>query len=760
MAARRKEVEAAVSNIVKGFLRIKGFKNTSAFAFKFKETLHFFRSSEVLPTQARQELSITKNLLPAVYSVLSFCDLLSSQFSTAVGFNKHIHHNIANHLVWLATFSDLLIKDYDESNMAESERIFATDVATKLVASVEVFLSWRQQSRKYSELLVVRGATSHLQYKPTPVQRLQRMVSIVVLDDPEPGSDAMYLVSLESARRSLLYIEVNRTIKRLRRKLIFHHDKTTTKAALAAAAEKNAETLRSIDALSLSNLIDYIGNTAAPDESTLSALAIINALFKEYDARLSASVESKKPVAVTSLRSIQDILCSLGVMEMIAALLNRLIINEDSEKQRVDELPLADRGLLSKVLSLSLQLASNMMYEGNHAAQNRLLNLAGYDTETKMYSKTKPNLVAAVATFLSGCLSNSLEIYISSEQLEHISCVFRFCGMWAQQNENAQNLLRDQKRPDTVNIVTDVASTQDFLLRYFALKMVSRDGFIQNEEPEVVFNWTRDFVKPTAPRLNFAVGAVTLLHLLDTISGGFAALKDICQGPCTPNQLSALPALREIPALLDVIGTFLSDEPHRSIFTRTRAKLNTGYEALTNDENMMRVVKRSELNAVRFLLSQVEGASQDRILFLGEQLNEGVMFDNLDRLYKRMFDRRERKQRIAAKTAVVSYLALLFTIADAQEMTEDGITTRSDNIKAWQEKCAEEGHNTAGFLASVEIIDKNKSIDRVYFPVPEFVKHYWSYPGTSIISFLSYLLFQLQCLITCRGAISERSGHV
>ena len=41
------------------------------------------------------------------------------------------------------------------------------------------------------------------------------------------------------------------------------------------------------------------------------------------------------------------------------------------------------------------------------------------------------------------------------------------------------------------------------------------------------------------------------------------------------------------------------------------------------------------------------------------------------------------------------------------------------------------------FIASVEIIDKNGNVDRVYFPVPDFAVQFWTYPGYNTLFYIN-----------------------
>ena len=224
----------------------------------------------------------------------------------------------------------------------------------------------------------------------------------------------------------------------------------------------------------------------------------------------------------------------------------------------------------------------------------------------------------------------------------------------------------------------------------------------------------------------------------------------MCQGPITLNQLASTGSLRELPVLTDALGTFLKDvKPSGRLLTMDKKAIfesrRDGYLQLMGSKKLIKALKRLELSVIWFILSLTEGVSQERILTVASSLLESVLFDSLQRNHTDM-TRGKYKQRPHAKRMTVAYLSLLLKTADAMEIAE-GSTARTDNVVAWQAKCAEEGYDINNFIASVEIVDKNGNVDRVYFPIPDFVNSYWMYPGQlytnhySIYTLLSYTIY-------------------
>jgi hypothetical protein len=117
-------------------------------------------------------------------------------------------------------------------------------------------------------------------------------------------------------------------------------------------------------------------------------------------------------------------------------------------------------------------------------------------------------------------------------------------------------------------------------------------------------------------------------------------------------------------------------------------------------------------------------------LEISSALDESILLDNLNRIYSQI-DIGSKIDRALTKQTSVAYLSLLLQLADAQEIAE-GTTIRTDNIKAWMEYCGDRGHDLSQFVASVEIMGKNGQVDRVYFPIPDLVNKYWTFPGLEL----------------------------
>jgi hypothetical protein len=117
-------------------------------------------------------------------------------------------------------------------------------------------------------------------------------------------------------------------------------------------------------------------------------------------------------------------------------------------------------------------------------------------------------------------------------------------------NDLAKNFLRDQHRPDNVNLVTMVASTVDVIMKYFKTRMVVFESrSTTGSQTPTPFIWTPDYFKIPTSHLNSEESIMSIASVADTLTVGFFALKRMCQGPCPLNQLSAKHILNELSIL-------------------------------------------------------------------------------------------------------------------------------------------------------------------------------------------------------------------
>ena len=55
--------------------------------------------------------------MAVVFSAVTYCEFLQCYCDVSVGYNRHLHHTIANHLIWISTFTVLLIRDIETGRL-------------------------------------------------------------------------------------------------------------------------------------------------------------------------------------------------------------------------------------------------------------------------------------------------------------------------------------------------------------------------------------------------------------------------------------------------------------------------------------------------------------------------------------------------------------------------------------------------------------------------------------------------------------------
>jgi hypothetical protein len=149
------------------------------------------------------------------------------------------------------------------------------------------------------------------------------------------------------------------------------------------------------------------------------------------------------------------------------------------------------------------------------------------------------------------------------------------------------------------------------------------------------------------------------------------------------------------------------------------------------------ISKDTELSCLRMLLSLLEG---DNVLvtdYLRDAMDDSILLQNMENVYKHTFARRYEAALLSTssvseletnRTTAVLYLTLISTLASTSD--ENDAVVIDDLLASWKERCVREGRDVDALVASVEIIGKNGTVQRAYFPVPTFVTQFWQYPET------------------------------
>jgi hypothetical protein len=111
---------------------------------------------------------------------------------------------------------------------------------------------------------------------------------------------------------------------------------------------------------------------------------------------------------------------------------------------------------------------------------------------------------------------------------------------------------------------------------------------------------------------------------------------------------------------------------------------------------------------------------------LGIQLDDGILLQNMDNSFKETA--RDIYDSEMKKNTAVLYLTIVSTLASTRK--EDSSVIIDDLLENWKKVSFEEGRNVDILFASVEINGKNNTVQRAYFPIPDFVNQFWFYPET------------------------------
>lgn len=732
--ARIEETDEFVISASKQFQNIRALTSAVSLSFAynpdpFRESILLYRVQETLVDVERDH--DFANSLPAIFAIVTLCEFLQKYCNTNSGMSGHIHQTAAHHLMWVCAFTCLMIDDLQahEYKLTNTQLESALESRRRLRHAMDVFFEWRRQSCQYNGVLAISSEAFEQRY----LSRRDKSAVSLKLNEPNRSFvDNLYLQEVILGQTSFLFKELNRIITKL--SLLLSSYTGDVASMREASLSTNKKILSTPEALSIINLFEYFGEYATPDQSTYTLFMVLNSFFRSFDAKLSLS---EARINITSLRVLQCVFEKVGAVSMAAKLIVRFmdLYNKMDEGNREND---PQASLIIQIVSAAIHFSCNLLHEGNEEVQKSFLAVIGYDIKSHLFSIRGSNLMVSLSHVINSNITNSTELDISLEQLEVIGRVFRFCSVLTSRSDDVQKYVRNQNQFENVNMIAVVSSTIEFLSRYFQIKMVKNEKHNQSivlstSTTSTPFIWEQDSHKTVNQSLllNDQRPIESIIQVLEVISAGCVALKNMCQGPCILNQLSANAALNGLPDLLSVIGVFLSHEKKTTVESllfgpKSDPLYSEEYNTFLRSKLLLRVAKTLEIDIMRVLIALLEGSSQERILDIGAKFNESVLFFNLDRVYKNM-NRSGYRDQISSRTAAVAYLSSLLTIADAQEIFQ-GISVRTKNIVSWQNKCSREGRNTSEFLISVEVIDKNGNIDRKYFPKPDFVKNYWNYP--------------------------------
>lgn len=121
----------------------------------------------------------------------------------------------------------------------------------------------------------------------------------------------------------------------------------------------------------------------------------------------------------------------------------------------------------------------------------------------------------------------------------------------------------------------------------------------------------------------------------------------------------------------------------------------------------------------------LDGDSEAVVDALSDTLDESILMQNMDSLFKLSLKTSDSELKNVFKTNVVYYLSLLSTLSS---FVNKPSAILDKYIDAWKIDCIKQGISINNYFASVEIVSPSGIIQRVFFSIPDFVLTYWSYP--------------------------------
>ena len=460
------------------------------------------------------------------------------------------------------------------------------------------------------------------------------------------------------------------------------------------------------------------------------------------------------------LREVQSALSTFGISEMVIGIVRRC---EGANTQDP---------LMSELGPLALKLGVALLASGNPNVQKDFMN---YELSSP-FASTIRHMLRKCSLKLSKYLKKRLEGPYPTYLFRTIAKLFQFCGMLCSgHNADGREFMRIQGGRHTLNInlVTDITSTLTTVLQVVTahVRYISNDSFYELLGPYVwrpMSDQKRRLIAwQEAPDMNFQLLSQISLCLVD----GFNALKFICQDQDLENQLSATSVLSLCPALLEFTGsmqlqtkrdgtTWNCSDPYE--FCKTYKKESIKANLFSDDKQapyirrckhqwaevnsiknkfsknrktsidligidltlFIRLFADAEQACLRMMNALLDGDSEYVIDALSDSLDESILLQNMDNLFKICLRSPSDKQKIL-KENISFYLGLLSTLAS---FVDKPTAILDKYIDQWKIDCINDGNNINNFFAAVEITSPSGILQRVFFPIPDFVLEYWSYP--------------------------------
>ena len=539
----------------------------------------------------------------------------------------------------------------------------------------------------------------------------------------------------------------------------------------------------------LQNLFHYIGwaCTHEKDNHEVSCafldmfrIMLKNNVDRIREETLPLHLKTKVESESRRVQEIQNTLNMYGASDAVLQLIGRA------------KYPDVKDPYFSYLIPSVLSFGYSLMDTGNRFAQNHLIDK--FYSANLTLQLPEMDSILALRHLLRACtteISIGFKVDGSLKNvglLNNLLKLFGFCSRLCNaHNERARYFLREQdKSARSADIVQDVVAATNCLLEALVSRMryIRYEGFTERLAPMIWPEVTNDRRRFIAWHEYAHVKFDVVCRLLHAVGVAFDVLKDVCQGPCPENQSTVLRATAMCPAVLEYIGAMhlkaessvstiiglnrkivwkgydpyvfyltyerelknlrlfhlhpskddliefvqMWGDTRSSVFhpgiIRGRKKKNESILGVDLDL-LLTVARDTEFSCIRMLLALMEGSDKHIISTLKSSLNEGILLQNMENVYYNGLQHRNKNDK--SQALFVLYLTLIETLASEEDSSSYGL---DDLLSTWKDECRRAGGDVDSLVASVEIVGKNNSIQRTYFPMPEFCSRFWSYPET------------------------------
>ena len=540
------------------------------------------------------------------------------------------------------------------------------------------------------------------------------------------------------------------------------------------------------------NIFSYLGNIYEPCQTDYNLLQILYVLLGD---KVNEIVSTKfgftalfkntvKENEITRLRSVQNTLHEFGALSFVVKVLGR-VYESKSEDYLWNFTPLAMRfsirlmswentGMQNKIVKMMrTYISKSKPPEFNCSlGLKRIVRMCTEEIEKQFSASNKRDSKKERTIEHSKFLKTAMEL-------------FRFIGSICKGgNKKAYNFFSAKifKSKYLVDIISEVSALSSSIFQIFdSLVIYIKDIDFNNRLAPSVWSENnpsekRQFLAWHDSNLNLIL-IVEYAYVISVVCNSLTSMSNINSENSIKSALSSLSPLVKFFGLIDLQATSIvssgkmssllgSTEYKRSItwhggdpyqfynlylreLKEVGAKAHDTVKDWVDDQ-----VKNQRYGKAYFksvfgisfdLLLEVSKAAEDEILRLitafyelsenklfrnevTHHLKVGYIFQSMDNTF--MLSQKtiyigstSRQQDYVART--VSYITILRLMGETDQHVES-------LLENWFLKCESMGYDPKGLYGCIEVVEESKNLSRLYFPVPQFVKKYWSFPEVTL----------------------------